>query len=213
MSRSHVRRLIPVDSSFRILTVCTGNVCRSPLAMYLLAGQLQDIPEVAVESAGTQVQVGQPMFDVTRQLAVSFGVNDTAAHRARQVNTELLESADLVLAMSREHRRHAVELAPRVTRRVFTIREFERLADTITDDALEEELGTAGNSVTERMKAAVRALSTTRNIHVIPGDPEDDDVVDPYRREIRVHEQSADQLESAVEAVVSLLGRVMKEDF
>ncbi|GAB3690284.1 low molecular weight phosphatase family protein [Corynebacterium nasicanis] len=201
-----------MSDNFRILTICTGNICRSPLAKYLLAAQLRDIPEIEVDSAGTHPLTGAPMFDVSRAVAESFGVEDTSDHRARAATEQLLAGTDLVLAMSREHRRHVVELHPPVTRRVFTIREFARLAAALPEDILEEELRAAAASPVERLRAAVRAVALSRSMHALPADPEEDDVVDPYRRELSVHETSAADIEAAVDAVVALLVRVAQED-
>ena len=49
--------------TFSVLTVCTGNICRSPLAELILAASLSDIPDVRVESAGTGALVGHGMPD------------------------------------------------------------------------------------------------------------------------------------------------------
>ena len=48
-------------ASFTILTVCTGNVCRSPIAEKLLRLELRDLPGVRVHSAGTNALVNAPM--------------------------------------------------------------------------------------------------------------------------------------------------------
>lgn len=197
-------------NSFSILTVCTGNVCRSPLAERLLEGMLRDFPEVNVSSAGIKALVGESMLAATREIAFSYGVENTETHRARQVTEELLESADLILAMTRDQRRAVVELSPRVTRRVFTIREFARLAEVTTDEVLASEIDPAEDSPVDRLRAAVRAVTASRSILPPLTDPVEDDVIDPYQREVEVHEASAQQLVPAVDAVVSLLRRTME---
>lgn len=199
-----------MQSDFSILTVCTGNICRSPLAEQLLAEQLRDIPEANISSAGTHALVGEPMFDVTQQIARSYGVENIDSHRARQVTEALLESSDLILTMTRDHRRTVVELSPRVTRRVFTIREFARLAEVTTDEVLTSEINQAEDSPAERLRAAVRAVTVGRSILPPLTDAAEDDVVDPYQRATEVHEASAEQLTSAIDAVVSLVQRSMK---
>ncbi|WP_018144020.1 low molecular weight protein-tyrosine-phosphatase [Thioalkalivibrio sp. AKL6] len=87
----------------RILVVCTGNICRSPIGEALLRNRL---PERAVESAGLGALVGEGVHPEARRLAEVDGL-DVSAHVARQVEPELLHHADLVLVMS-ERQRQAV---------------------------------------------------------------------------------------------------------
>ncbi|MCS5480807.1 low molecular weight phosphatase family protein [Corynebacterium sp. YIM 101645] len=199
-----------MQNSFSILTVCTGNICRSPLAQQLLAEQLWDIPEISVSSAGTRALVGEPMFDVTQQVARSYGVEDIDSHRAQQVTERLLESSDLILTMTRDHRRAVVELSPRVTRQVFTIREFARLAEVTTDEALASAIGQEEDSPIARLRAVLKAVTSGRSLLSPLADPTEDDVIDPYKREMEVHEASAEQLTPAIDAVVSLVRRSVK---
>lgn len=80
----------------RILIVCTGNICRSPVA----AAMLQSLrPHLTVHSAGLGALVGQPVDAQALRLAEADGL-DVDAHEARQLNADLLAQADLVLVMS-----------------------------------------------------------------------------------------------------------------
>lgn len=81
----------------RLLTVCLGNHCRSPLAALILA-ELGG-PAVDVRSAGTREKwVGHPAHAQMVTAAAAAGY-DLTAHRGVQVNPGLLEWADAVLAM------------------------------------------------------------------------------------------------------------------
>jgi protein-tyrosine phosphatase len=81
----------------RFLTVCLGNHCRSPLAALVLA-QLGG-KAVDVRSAGTRDKwVGHPAHAAMVTAAAARGY-DLTAHRGAQVSPELLEWADVVLAM------------------------------------------------------------------------------------------------------------------
>ena len=199
--------------NFSILTVCTGNVCRSPLAEQLLFDQLRGIPEIHVSSAGTHALVGHPMFDATREIARSLEIENTDDHRARQMTEDILESADLILTMTRDHRRSVVEISPRVTRRVFTIREFARLAEVTTDEILSSEMNWAKDSPAERLRGAVTAVAVGRSVLPPVTDPAEDDVIDPYRRDMKVHTASAQQLVPAVTAAARLLRRSVEGPF
>lgn len=200
-----------MHSDFTILMLCTGNICRSPLAQQLLSEQLSDIPDVRVVSAGTRAMVGEKVFGVTRLVADSYGLEGIDSHRARQVTAELIDSADLILAMTLEHRRAAVELCPRATRRTFTLREFARLVEATPDPVLAPLLVDPGDSVAEKLRAAVSAVTSSRSLLPPLADPADNDVIDPYRQDLEVHEASLDQLVPAIDTVLGLIRRIGRE--
>jgi protein-tyrosine phosphatase len=89
---------------FTILVVCTGNICRSPMAEGLLRGALpRNLRErVEVRSAGTYAMHGNAATPEAVAAAAHFGV-DIASHRARLLNKEMILSADLILAMEHHH--------------------------------------------------------------------------------------------------------------
>lgn len=186
---------------FKILTVCTGNICRSSLAEGLLRKVLRGLP-VEVSSAGTGALVGHPMPDPQLQIAADLAVDDAEQHRARQMTAEMLAQADLVIALAREHRRAVVELVPRASRVAFTLREFARIADSISDD----ELDSLGNGALG-MREVVSVAAQLRGSVLPPEAAEDDDVVDPYRQSAETYQQSAQQLIPAVNSTVALLRR------
>ena len=84
----------------KLLLVCTGNICRSPMAeaiaRRLLASRGRD--DVTVASAGTAAQDGAPASEGAYLIALEHGL-DLSAHRARQITTDLVADADLVLGM------------------------------------------------------------------------------------------------------------------
>lgn len=84
----------------RILIVCTGNICRSPVAAAMLQSRL---PELTVSSAGLGALVGQSVDAQARRLAEAEGL-DVDAHKARQLETGMLAAADLVLVMTDNQR-------------------------------------------------------------------------------------------------------------
>lgn len=184
-----------------VLTVCTGNVCRSPLAEGLLRMVLAGLP-VTVHSAGTAALVDDQMTEQNRIIAAEFGVADGEDHRARQLAVEHLREADLVLALTREHRRAVVEMLPRASRYTFTLREFGRLAEAA--DASEIEVS-AQTGIEDRLRQAVDLVAQLRGSLPPLADPADDDVVDPYRRSDEVYALSAQQIVPAVNAAAKLL--------
>jgi protein-tyrosine-phosphatase len=95
----------------RILLVCTGNICRSPLAAALLDRALQrrGAEGVVVASAGTGAWDGAPVSEGAYLIGLERGL-DLSAHRARLLTRELVDEADLILTMARHHRARVHEL-------------------------------------------------------------------------------------------------------
>jgi protein-tyrosine-phosphatase len=94
----------------KVLLVCTGNICRSPLAASLLERALRERGlEVTVASAGTGAWDGAPASEGAYLVGLERGL-DLSGHRARLLTRELVEHADLVLTMARHHRARVDEL-------------------------------------------------------------------------------------------------------
>lgn len=88
---------------FRVLVVCTGNTCRSPMAAAAMTAALGlDSERIAVESAGTAAWEGQPATAPAIEVAAQAGI-DLSRHRSRRVTPAMVRSADLVLVMERAH--------------------------------------------------------------------------------------------------------------
>lgn len=212
-----------MESQFTVLMVCTGNVCRSPLAELLLKEQCSDVQSLTVHSAGIRALIDAPMDPTSQLMAQSLGLESGfQEHRGRQLDASLAESADLVLTMTRSQRRAVVELAPRTTKRVFTLREFARLAAATTDSDLRDELDSTSSTdstntanptngtTAERLRAGIRAAALTRSDINAPMNPADDDVVDPYRESTEIYEESTQQLAPAVSSVSQYFHRVLE---
>ena len=177
-----------VGGTFHILCICTGNICRSPVAERLLATRLDQ--SVSVSSAGTFGLTGRTIeAPMVRYLSgMSVG---SETFLARRLDPTLLRGADLVLGMTREHRGAAVELHPAGVRSAFTLLEFTRLLGTIAPGELPA--GTAA----DRLRAAVPLAARRRRGW--PGDA--DDVVDPYGLAEDVFESAFRSIRLAVDAI------------
>jgi len=95
----------------KILFVCSGNTCRSPLAEAVLKRMAAEAgrSDIEVSSAGTQAWDGSPASDGSMLVGMERGL-DLSAHRSRQLTPGMLEEADLVLVMAPSHLSQAKEM-------------------------------------------------------------------------------------------------------
>lgn len=189
--------------TFRILTVCTGNICRSPVAELILANSLADL-DVQVSSRGTGALVGHGVPEQAQKIASLHGI-DATHHLAQQINEASLKEADLVLAMARDHRRLTVEITPASMRRSFTLRELARIADAVQPDLKAVIANANVSTADEGMRVAIAHATIMRGTVPPPDSPDDLDVVDPYRRSDETYARSFAELKPAAETVARYL--------
>ena len=193
--------LSPAPTSFNVLTVCTGNICRSPLAEHLLRQGLARW-RVDVASAGTGALVGHPMTAETIAIAHETGVPSPEQHQARALAIEHLRNAQLVIALTRAHRSEIVAMLPRGSRHTFTLRELARLLESVKASDLATVAVLPLDDTAGRFTELIDTAAALRGYVVPPENEIDDDVVDPYRRGDDVYRLSAAQLVPAVNAIL-----------
>lgn len=134
------------DETFRVLTVCSANICRSPASARalseLIASSGLTVP-VEVTSAGVEALVGEPRCTVadealTQELA-GLGIARAAAPDdlglAVPLTLELIAQADLVLTATRRHSAAVVKLAPAARTKVQTWRQAAAGSDWLRSEA------------------------------------------------------------------------------
>ncbi len=108
----------------KILVVCTGNTCRSPMAEALTRAYFSGKntkPEVG--SAGLYALEGQPASRYALEAVKKFGT-DLTGHRAKKVTSEMIERAQLVLSMTVGQKNNLIQMFPGVQDKVYTLKEF-----------------------------------------------------------------------------------------
>ncbi|MDO8248193.1 MAG: low molecular weight protein-tyrosine-phosphatase [Rhodoferax sp.] len=104
----------------RILTLCIGNICRSPLAQALLA---RELPQHTVWSAGLGALVGQPADPLSIEVAAAHGL-DITEHRAQQVSSWMCQQVELILVMEQAHKSQLEQQFPMVRGKVFNLGQY-----------------------------------------------------------------------------------------
>ncbi len=184
-----------------VLLVCTGNVCRSPAGQLWLQHALGTAEDsgVRVASAGVRAMAGAPVCPAMSERLEATGVSP-AGFGARQLEPSMVREAELVLTASRAHRALITDALPPARDRIFTLREFARLAVAAASGA-----GVADVDATPagRLRALVPLAADRRSGDRHRGSG--DDIVDPMNQPSPVVDEAADHIWAAVAAIAHVV--------
>jgi len=178
----------------RVLLVGSGNICRTPVAELLLREHWAAEWELHISSAGTEAHVDSAIYTPMRKLLVQHGLPD-GPFSARQLTPAMVQGADLVLGMTREHRSTVVVLHPRAVRTTFTLREFARVA--LAAPSL------TGDTAAQRLSSLLPIAARMRGSARVGAD--DDAIKDPYGRGESACMMALDQIEETSDDIVGAL--------
>lgn len=119
----------------KVLLVCSGNTCRSPMAEAMLKHEWQAAGhgwDLEVTSAGTGAMPGCAASPHALSAMRSRGL-DLSAHRSRSVDEQTLAGVDLILTMTRRHKEHILSRWPHLAGRVFHLGEYAGNGQEISD--------------------------------------------------------------------------------
>lgn len=201
---------VPPAPPFRILHVSTGNVCRSPITERLHRHALElrlggaHSGGLMVESAGTWGHEGAPMEAHAATVLTDYGA-DPAGFIGRELLDEHVIRADLVLTATRDHRAQVISMGHSAGLRTFTLKEFNRLVRAIDPATLPEpDPDLPDGGLVERARALVGAAAALRGWLLAPN-PESDEVYDPYGAPITFFRSIGDEINQALDPVVTAL--------
>jgi protein-tyrosine-phosphatase len=199
-----------------ILLVCTGNICRSPMAEALFSNKVLAryphlFPFVDISSAGTSAVEGGPATQAAVQVMDLWGV-DLDYHQAEQLTLRALAEADLIVVMSREHLLSVERMDPQALSRAFTLNYLAAQKDRV--------LEVVGGSVpigelelAQRAQRVLEALSAERGDARLSGkrsrEPEFEsrafDIMDPMGGNLEVYLMVAEEIDNALDALMEML--------
>ncbi|MGH2740773.1 MAG: hypothetical protein ACRDH6_09875 [Actinomycetota bacterium] len=178
-----------------VLIVCTGNICRSPIAEGIFVERSKRLLDgaVRVSSAGTWAVPGrEPMPEavgVARELGVDIG-----ALESTRVSEELLERSDLVLTMTQEQRDEIIALVPTAAAKTFTLKELAALLDPM-----------GAPSSANRTQALAQIAEAHRRRTEETVTIADDEITDPLGLSIAAYRAVASEIANRIDALVHLL--------
>lgn len=149
-----------------------------------------------VTSAGTGALVGHGIEPHVEGFIRVMGAS-ADNFRSRQLTSSILKEQDLVIALTRSHRSKIVDMQPALLKKTFTLLELARILPNIE---VQRDVGPQA-----RWEAMVPLAMRARSFH--RSAPENDDVVDPYRRSDVVYDRMRRDITPAVQALVDWDGQ------
>jgi protein-tyrosine phosphatase len=183
--------------AFRVLIVCTANLCRSPMAEALLDRQMRQAGlGWSVSSAGIRARNGRQMHEFAASTLTSRGLQ-TTGWRSRRLDAGIAGESDLILTATAAHRGAVVTLEPRAVARTFPLLQFARLvaASEVTAADL------AGLGPTESGQQLIK-LATAARTDLQPVESGGYDIADPIGKPLAYFESCAAILSRAIEQIV-----------
>jgi protein-tyrosine-phosphatase len=208
----------------RILFVCTGNTCRSPMAEAILRKIAQDEElEIEVRSAGLSAMNGSPASREASQVLKEKGIKHS--HRSQVIQPELVDWADLILTMTRTHKYFVISEYPDSMEKVYTLKEYASLDPKKEEllrklDRLDTELESkraeiqarfslkADDKWSEEAEQALRKevepflKEREELLKKIEENSPDPDINDPFGGPVEVYRQCANEMEATIRQIV-----------
>jgi protein-tyrosine phosphatase len=111
------------NPAISILTVCTGNICRSPIAEGILKRYIAGKSGVLVASAGTHALENNPPTEFAVLVSDENGI-DISHHRARRLDSRIVRESTFILCMERSHIEEVLSLDARASGKVYNLADF-----------------------------------------------------------------------------------------
>ena len=155
----------------RILFVCTGNICRSPLGE-LLFRMYTTGTSLEVDSAGTHSLVGHKIDASSAALLTAANI-DSSEFRSKQLTRKIADECDLILCFEETQQHNIVTISPSAMRYTFTLTDFSNMCAYCAQQNMIE-----GVTLPERLQSVIAQATTVR-----PTLPSAGIIADPFHKD------------------------------
>ncbi len=109
----------------KIMFICTGNICRSAMAHWLMEKKIKDnkLENIEIYSCGIFAQSGDNATDNAVEVANEYGV-DLKKHKATNIRNSKIEEMDLILCATMSHKYNVLQMYPDLQGKVYTMKEY-----------------------------------------------------------------------------------------
>jgi protein-tyrosine phosphatase len=186
--------------ALKVLIVCTGNICRSPIAEQHLQSLL-DASQMQVFSSGTMAMDGHPVETGAATAYKAITGNNVGSHSAQQFLASQALDAALILTATAEHRTEVIRTAPSALSRTFTLLEFAGLLESVDPSVFKGSLVAA--------VAAVAAKRGQQPGELVVGSA---DIIDPYLGDLDLYLFATKQVVEATETIGAFINRSLSQN-
>ena len=172
----------------KVLFICTGNICRSPMGELLLP---QFMPDLESDSAGTRGLVAHEIAPNSKRLLDQHGI-DSSSFRAKRVTPQIAQGSDLILCFEHEQRKEIAVIAPTAARKTF----LSTISPTCASTARNR--GTWGGNTRQEKLNRYRHASMIR-----PMIPDTNNVEDPIGKDFAVYQAAYDEICKALQTIAN----------